>query len=195
MYAGQQSIDVTAQNVVPQIDKPQHMCLGTSAHSQQTKEDSYGHKTTEASNAKSSSMPKAEATRQGEISNIYCVKRHIIFLETNHHTPNTDAALKAFDEYFTVMHNCVNPLVFTPKCISYGVFEGSMYASGGAIFLTNQIKMETVLPEIRKLISLNGVVVFERVLKVLRSEPTDIYNELADCMESMHYVCIVVPLC
>ena len=60
---GQQSLDVNAQNVVPQIDKPQHTCtgtfIGTFIQSQQTEEDS--HRITTANNATESSMPKTEA--------------------------------------------------------------------------------------------------------------------------------------
>ena len=52
---GQKSIDVTAKNVVRQIDEPQ---LNTAVHSQLAHSDQ---KTTEASNATaSSSIPKSE---------------------------------------------------------------------------------------------------------------------------------------
>ena len=46
--------------------------------------------------------------------------------------------------------------------------------------------MEPVLEEIRRIICLNGVDVFEKLLTALRSEPTGIYKELADCTESTH---------
>ena len=92
------------------------------------------------------------------------------------------------------MHSCVDPFKFIPKCIAHEIIEGDKYVSGAAVFLTNDLKMEPVLKEIRKLIYLNGVDVFEKLLKVLRSEP--IYKELADCMESMYiaitYVCMYI---
>ena len=104
-------------------------------------------------------------------------------LEPTRHPPSTTAALKAFDEYFTVMHTCLDPFKFIPKCIAHEIIEGDMYASGASVFLANDMKMEPVLAEIRKFICLNGIGVFEKLLKVLRSEP--IYKELADCMEGM----------
>ena len=110
-------------------------------------------------------------------------------LETPRYPPSTAAALKAFDEYFTVMYNCVDPFKFIPKCIAHEIIEGDMYAAGASVFQTNEIKMEPVLNEIRNLICLNGVDVFEKLLKVLRSEPTGIYKELADTMESMCALC------
>ena len=105
-------------------------------------------------------------------------------LEPVHHTQDTAAALKAFDEYYTVIE-CVDPFVFIPKCISYEVFQGDdMYTSGGSIFLNNQMKIEMVLPIIRNLISLNGVDVFDKLLKVLHSEPN--YKQLANHMKSTY---------
>ena len=86
------------------------------------------------------------------------------------------------------MYNCVDPFRFIPKCIAHEIIEGDMYAAGTSVFLPNEIKMEPVLAEIRRFICLNGVDVFEKLLKVLRSEPTGIYKELADCMESMYHV-------
>ena len=84
------------------------------------------------------------------------------------------------------MHNCVDPFKFIPKCIAHEIIEGDMYAAGADVFQPNEIKMEPVLAEIRNLICLNGVDVFEKLLEVLRSEPTGIYKELADHMESMY---------
>ena len=55
---GQKSIDVTAKNVVCQTDEPQLSQLSTAVHSQLAHS---GQKTTEASNATtSSSIPKSE---------------------------------------------------------------------------------------------------------------------------------------
>ena len=104
-----------------------------------------------------------------------------MILEPNHHTQDTAAALNAFDECYAVIE-CVDPTVFIPKCISYGIFQGDMYTSGGSIFLNDQIKIEMVLPIIRNLISLNGVDVFDKLIKVLHSEPN--YKQLADHMKS-----------
>ena len=77
---GQQSLDVNAQNVVPQIDKPQHTCTGTFIQSQQTEEDS--HRITTANNATESSMPKTEAglaSKQGIHSQLrtHCMVRKL----------------------------------------------------------------------------------------------------------------------
>ena len=60
---------MNAQNVVPQIDIPQHTCTGTII---QTEED--GHRMTAANNATDSSMPKTEtdlASKQGICCYIY----------------------------------------------------------------------------------------------------------------------------
>ena len=98
-------------------------------------------------------------------------------------TQDTVAALRTFDEYYTVIE-CVDPFVFIPKCISYGVFQGDDMQLGGAIFLNNQMKLEIALPKIRKLISLNGVDVFDKLLRVLHSEPN--YKRLANQMKSTY---------
>ena len=110
-----------------------------------------------------------------------CISTYIIILD---HTQDTAAALKAFDEYYTVIEG-VDPFVFIPKCISYGVFQGDdMYTSGGSIFLNNEMKIEMALPQIRKLISLNGVDVFDKLLKALHSEPN--YKRLANRMKGTY---------
>ena len=116
---------------------------------------------------------------------------YIIILD---HTQDTDAAaaLKTFDEYYTVIEG-VDPFVFIPKCISYGAFQGDdMYTSGGSIFLNDQMKIEMALPQIRKLISLNGVDVFDKLLKALHSEPN--YKRLANSMKSM-YLHVTMTVC
>ena len=84
------------------------------------------------------------------------------------------------------MLDCIDSFKFIPKCIAHEIIKGDMYAAGEAVFSTNEIRMEPVLAEIRSLIFLNGVDVFEKLLKALRSEPTGIYKELADHMESMY---------
>ena len=63
LHVGQHSLDVNAQVVIPQIDKPQHTCTGTII---QTEGD--GHRMTAANNATGSSMPRTEtdlACKQG----------------------------------------------------------------------------------------------------------------------------------
>ena len=112
-------------------------------------------------------------------------------LETPRYPPSTAAALKAFDEYFTVMYNCVDPFKFIPKCIAHEIIEGDMYTAGASMFLPNEINMDPVLNEIRNLICSKGVDVFEKLLKVFRSEPSGIYKELADTMESTYALCIL----
>ena len=110
-----------------------------------------------------------------------CISTYIIILG---HTPDTAAALKTFDECYAVIEG-VDPFVFIPKCISYGVFQGDdMYTSGGSIFLNNQMKLELALPQIRKLISLNGVDVFDKLLDALHSEPN--YKRLANHMKGTY---------
>ena len=84
------------------------------------------------------------------------------------------------------MRDCIDPFKFIPKCIAHEIIKGDMYAAGAAVFQTNEIKMEPVLAEIRSLIFLNGVDVFEKLLKALRSELSGVYKELADHMESMY---------
>ena len=85
----------------------------------------------------------------------------------------------------------MDPFKFIPKCIAHEIIEGDMHADGTLVFQPHEIKMEPVLNEIRSIICLNGVDVFEKLLKVLRSEPSGIYKELADTMESMYALCIL----
>lgn len=96
---------------------------------------------------------------------------------------------------YTLMHSGVDPLVFIPKCIAYEIIESEMCATGPVIFQTNETRMELALSDIRKVIALNGADVFEKLLKVLRSELTGIYNELADYMESMYVLASYVAIC
>ena len=94
------------------------------------------------------------------------------------------AAVKAFDEYISVMQDYVDPFVFIPKCISCELLERDVSAFGGtALFLTNKLKMETVLKEIRNNISLNGVKKLRDLIELFHSEP--IYNELANHLEGI----------
>ena len=103
--------------------------------------------------------------------------------------PDTIAAMEAFDEYSSLMQNYVDPFVFIPKCISYQLLNGDVSASGGpATFQPNELKMGMVLPEIRNNIFLNGVEKFFKLIELFRSEP--IYNELANHLEGMKYLCV-----
>ena len=96
--------------------------------------------------------------------------------------------MEAFDEYTSLMQNYVDPFVFIPKCISYELLSGDVSASGGsAVFLTNEVKMAMVLPEIRNNIFLNGVEKFFKLTELFRSEP--IYNELANHLDGMNNLC------
>lgn len=78
--------------------------------------------------------------------------------------------------------------MFIPKCVSYGILRGDVTASvgGGAIFLTNQKKMEIVIYELRNIVFERGIEVFKKILYVLRTEP--IYVEVADHIESKYIV-------
>ena len=96
--------------------------------------------------------------------------------------PDTTAAMEAFDEYSSLMQKCVDPFVFIPKCVSYELLNGDVSAAGGpSVFLTNEIKMDLVLPEIRNNILLNGVEKFFKLIELFRSEA--IYNDLANHLE------------
>ena len=85
----------------------------------------------------------------------------------------------------------MDPFKFIPKCIAHEIIEGDMYTAGASMFLPNEINMDPVLNEIRSLICSKGVDVFEKLLKVFRSEPSGIYKELADTMESTYALCIL----
>ena len=102
-------------------------------------------------------------------------------------TEDTAAALAAFDEYSPLLQSSINPFVFIPKCISYGIFRGDVTATvGTGTFLTNQEKMEITLKELRTIIFHRGIEMFNKILYILRKEP--IYVELADHMESKHHI-------
>ena len=81
-----------------------------------------------------------------------------------------------------MMQNCiVNQRAFISKCIDDGIIEDNMPP---AFDEKNDIQMEKALAKIRKCISLKGVDVFNKLLKVFRiAEPQ--FMELADNMESM----------
>ena len=101
--------------------------------------------------------------------------------------------MATFDEYSSLLQESINPFVFIPKCISYGILRGDVTASvgGGATFLTNQMKMEIVVRELRNIVFERGIEVFKKILYVLRTEP--IYVEVADHIESTYVVyCIIL---
>ena len=96
--------------------------------------------------------------------------------------------MATFDEYSSLLQKSINPFVFIPKCISYGILRGDVTATvgGGAIFLTNQQKMEIVIQELRNIVFERGIKVFKKILYVLRTEP--IYVQVANHIESKHIV-------
>ena len=101
-------------------------------------------------------------------------------------TDDTAAALMAFDEHFSVFLSCVDPFVFISKCVSNEILSADVaIVGGGAVFLTNKIKMELIMSELRNTIFHRGIEAFKKILRVFRTEP--IYVELADHIESKHY--------
>ena len=91
------------------------------------------------------------------------------------------AAVATFDEYISVMQDCVDPSVFIPKCISCELLSGDVFGSG--VFQTNVMKMEMVLPDVRNNILLNGDEKLVDLIELFRSEP--IYNDLANHLEGI----------
>ena len=92
--------------------------------------------------------------------------------------------MATFDEYSSLLQESINPFVFIPKCISYGILRGDVTVTvgGGAIFLTNQQKMEIIVHKLRNIVFNKGIEVFKKILYILRTEP--IYVEVADHIES-----------
>ena len=101
-------------------------------------------------------------------------------------TNETAAVMATFDEYSSLLQSSINPFVFIPKCVSYGILSGDITASvsGAAVFQTNETRMEIIVKELRNVVFLGGIEVFKKILVVLRTEP--IYVELADHIESKH---------
>ena len=93
----------------------------------------------------------------------------------------TKAALKTFDEYYSLIHRYVDVTMVTSKCVGYGVIPERSPITGASVFLPDMMKMEMVLPLIRKNIALNGVKVFFRLVKVFQS--MGYYTELAKHLE------------
>ena len=98
----------------------------------------------------------------------------------HYHVTGTVAALNVFDKYFTTIQNSiVNQHLFISKCIYDGIIEDDMPNA------SDEIQMEEVLTKIRKRISLKGIYVFNKLLKVFRITDGSESMELADNMESM----------
>lgn len=122
------------------------------------------------------------------------IKKYLFILEPALVKPTDDTAavMMAFDEYSSLFQKCIDPFVFIPKCVSYGILSGDDAAivGGGAVFLTNEIKMDLILSELRNTVFHRGIEVFKKILHVFRTEP--IYVELADHIESkaLHHACI-----
>ena len=85
--------------------------------------------------------------------------------------------LEAFDCYYNNMKLYLNPSTIQGKFISYGLVDGSIIGGGGAVFLPDHMKMETMLVEVRKNIALNGPKNFGLLVQALSSVPT--YRNLA----------------
>ena len=98
---------------------------------------------------------------------------------------DTRAALAAFDEYCDLMHNHVEVEVemFTSKCVGYGVIPETSPITGASVFLPDYLKMDIVLPLIRKNIGLNGKSIFLLMTRVLESMGE--YRQLATEYKSM----------
>ena len=89
--------------------------------------------------------------------------------------------MKVFDKYFTTMQNSiVNQHAFISQCIDDGIIEDDIPNA------SDEIQMEEALTKIRNGISLNGIDVFNKLLKVFRFAEEPQFKELADSMESMY---------
>ena len=95
--------------------------------------------------------------------------------------------MATFDEYSSLIQESIDPFKFIPRCVSCGILRGDIAAEvgGGATFLTNQLRMEIIVRELRSTVFERGIEVFKKILYVLRCE--DIYVNLADHIESKHY--------
>ena len=92
--------------------------------------------------------------------------------ETDH-----TAELEAFDCYYNNMKLYLNPSTMQGKFISAGLVDGSIIGGGGAVFLPDHMKMETMLKEVRGSIALNGPKNFGLLVQALSSVPA--YRNLA----------------
>ena len=101
---------------------------------------------------------------------------------------DTQAALEVFDEYYDYMHNNVEVDMFTSKCVGYGVIPEISPITGASIFLPDRLKMNIVLPMIRKNIALNGKPIFELMSRVFESMGE--YHPLFIKIKSMPDYCI-----
>ena len=99
---------------------------------------------------------------------------------------DTQAALETFDEFYELTHDYVEVEMFTSKCVGYGVIPETSPITGASVFLPDYLKMEKVLPLIRKNIGLNGKSVFLLMVKVFDSMGN--YQELAKGYKSMYAV-------
>ena len=102
----------------------------------------------------------------------------------------TNAALKTFDEYYSMIHEYVDVTMMTSKCVGYGVIPERSPITGASLFLPDMMKMEMVLPLIRKNIALNGVKVFFKFVKVFQS--MGYYTALATHLEGIVCVYLLV---
>lgn len=122
---------------------------------------------------------------------------HFIFIHTAPATKtdplDTEAALSTFDEYYNFIHDYVEIEMFTSKCVGYGVIHETSPITGASVFLPDNLKMNIVLPLIRRNIGLNGKSVFLLMVKVLNSMGN--YRPLAKALESMYvHTCMYARL-
>lgn len=85
--------------------------------------------------------------------------------------------LEAFDCYYNNMKLYLNPSTMQGKFISVGLVDGSIIGGGGAVFLPDHMKMETMLSSVRHSIALNGQENFDKLIRALNSVPS--YRNLA----------------
>ena len=81
------------------------------------------------------------------------------------------AKLGAFDCYYNVMKQYLNPSSMQEKFISVGLVDGSIIGGGEVVFQPDHIKMEAMLKEVRNSIQLNGPENFGRLVRALNSVP------------------------
>jgi len=91
--------------------------------------------------------------------------------------PEKSPELEAFDAFLNTMTLYVNPTVVQGKFIAAGLVDGSTVGGGMAVFLPDHAKMEAMLNQIRKNISIHGVKSFGQLVRVFNGIRT--YEKLA----------------
>lgn len=96
------------------------------------------------------------------------------------------AELQAFDCYSGNMTLYLNPSTMQGKFISLGLVDGSIIGGGGAVFLPDHMKMESMLKEVRSRIAINGPKYLGLLMQALRSVTA--YQNLANEINSKSLV-------